>query len=85
MVFFITLLKTLSISIDYRYVQGCFELRASKNLPRCIFNSKLVRFHSQVAEVLVEVQVFVVDGGEATLVGDVAVRGKHTTRMTDEK
>ena len=37
-----------------------------------------VRSHSQVAEVLVEVQVFVVDGGEATLIGDVAVRGKHT-------
>lgn len=29
---------------------------------------------SQVPEVLVVVQVFVVDGGEAALVGDVAVR-----------
>ena len=29
---------------------------------------------SQVPEVPVEVQIFVVDGGEAALVGDVAVR-----------
>lgn len=30
--------------------------------------------HLQVPEILVEVQVFVVDGGEAALVGDVTVR-----------